>query len=246
MQGSIYGQHEQALMVIRDEYIPIIVNDVHHKGFCFVPRWNTGMDTLDVARTLGDVICISDVVPGSRIPTVQIIKPRVQTEAPPNQYSTEFGLDGFPFHTDLAHWFRPPRYFMLRCSIGSSEVQTLLMPCTAALETLGSHVINRALVLPRRPPVKSPACLLPVVFNDAGLSGIRWDSVFLRPINNEAKRVALTMKSLALENPEVLHFTLVDPGDTLLVDNWRYFHSRSKVPSKDSPRKLERVYLSRI
>jgi hypothetical protein len=94
--------------------------------------------------------------------------------------------------------------------------------------------------------LKGLACLLPVIFNEAGVNGNRWDSVFLKPINKEAKRVALAMQSLTLKNQEALHFTLLDPGDTLLVDNWRCFHSRSKVPSKDFSRKIERVYLSRI
>ncbi len=38
---------------------------------------------------------------------------------------------------------------------------------------------------------------------------------------------------------------LVHAGDTLVIDNWRALHGRSRVPESALLRKLERVYIDR-
>ncbi|WP_189666890.1 TauD/TfdA family dioxygenase [Pseudomonas amygdali] len=39
---------------------------------------------------------------------------------------------------------------------------------------------------------------------------------------------------------------LCNPGDTLIVDNWRMLHGRSAVPTSAMRRQLERIYISEL
>src|SRR2546423_858394 len=97
-----------------DELLEALVT-VRRLGHAFLPRWQTNASTEEVARSAGRLVNVEALLPGSGIPSVQVLHPRPQAEAPRNQYSGTFGLGEFPLHTDLAHWSRPPRYLMLRC-----------------------------------------------------------------------------------------------------------------------------------
>lgn len=51
-----------------------------------------------------------------------------------NTYSGNFGLEVFPFHTDLAHWYIPPRYIFLRCVNPAEYVATKLIDRQSILD----------------------------------------------------------------------------------------------------------------
>ncbi|WP_157778242.1 TauD/TfdA family dioxygenase [Burkholderia thailandensis] len=71
---------------------------------------------------------------------------------------------------------------------------------------------------------------------------LRWDSLFLSPKNESARKVAKLMAELDIEL--LAHdIFLSEPGHTVLLDNWRVLHGRSAVPSTDVGRSLDRVYL---
>ena len=54
------------------------------------------------------------------------------------------------------------------------------------------------------------------------------------------------MSTGAWDPAQLIAFTLTNPGDTLIVDNWRFLHGRSCVPAVDVNRRIERVYLSEL
>ena len=215
-------------------------------GYAFITEWRINSTTLEVASALGDVVDIASVMPSSRAPRVQTLRPRHVTEAPPNRYSGAFGFGAFPLHTDLAHWALPPRYFILRCIQGSPSVLTTLLPCTAFEVTVGATSLRRAIVRPRRAEPGRALCPFPLLFSHGGVTGIRWDPMFIVPMNEAAERVAAAMRLETWDGTNVVDVALSRPGDTLVVDNWSCLHGRGSVPGMDSDRKLERVYLSRV
>lgn len=97
---------------------------------------------------------------------------------------------------------------------------------------------------PRRRGPHDKLCLLPIIFLINGLYAFRWDSLFLVPMNEAAHQVAKLMRADAWHLSDEV--TLDNSGDTLIVDNWRVLHGRSKVPLTDIDRRLERIYLSEI
>jgi L-asparagine oxygenase len=199
---------------------------------------------MDVAATLGKVVNIEDLLPGSGIPTVQSLRPRESDKVGQNQYSGNYGLGDFPLHSDLAHWSLPPRYFLLRCIEGRREVFTRVLPWTAVLASVGLSVLQRAVFAGRKRRLGCCSLVHAMSRHEKG-NVFRWDPVFLRPLNAAAQELATHMKDSKWAN-RATEIPLCRPGDTMLIDNWRALHGRSPVPAGGTGRLLERVYLSEI
>lgn len=75
-------------------------NKITEQGYILIPDHRPSADIVDVANELG-----TSLTPWEG-GLVQTLIPR--EDAAPNTYSGNFGLRRFPFHTDLAHWRRPP------------------------------------------------------------------------------------------------------------------------------------------
>jgi len=134
---------------------------------------------------------------------------------------------------------------MLRCIQGSPTVATQLLHIDKITEAIDVSLLRKAVLLPRARMPNAHYCLLPLSFQRGEVAGIRWDPLFLRPYNDAAVAVGL-----ALDNQrwgELLRsVVLEEPGDTLIVDNWRILHGRSAIDAKSTERKLERIYLDEI
>ncbi len=171
-----------------------------------------------------------------------------QANAPTNLYSGNYGLQEFPLHTDLAHWYIPPRYLILRCVIPAPDVLTALVDFSTALAGIPENTIRRAQLLPRR-KLDGKRHLLRLLQNVDGKHLLRWDSLFVVPANREAKEVSDHVINLPINlrvKPQIMKMAFTYPGDTIIVDNWRMLHGRSSVPSSSVDRLIERVYLEKI
>ena len=73
----------------------------------------------------------------------------------------------------------------------------------------------------------------------------RWDSVFVIPGTDRVGKYALPIEE-ELAMIEVKEVRLENPGDTLIIDNWRLLHGRSQVPVDSEVRTIERAYLESI
>ena len=224
-----------------------VIDQLNQNGYVMLHEWRSEEKTISIARSLGTVIDIKTLLPESNIPTVQALRPGYKIESSSNNYTGTYGLAEFPMHTDLAHWAQPPRYFMLRCKKGSPEVTTRVLPCSELNSILEmSTLLHRALAKPRRAGQGDSLLLLPLVFRAGNVCGFRWDSLFLVPMNKAATQVADVLSGWIWVKSKMKSLTLVRNGDTVIIDNWRCLHGRSKVPESAMDRKLERVYLSGI
>jgi L-asparagine oxygenase len=176
---------------------------------------------------------------------IQELTPKEASESTSNLYSGNFGCGEFPFHTDLAHWFQPPHYLVLRCVEGAREVATRLVDSKNVVQSIGEDDLCRALVQPRRPLGMNRSLLRILERCSTGHSRFRWDDLFIVPATDHSSRTyAAIAKNLATAKP--LDFVLEKPGDTLVVDNWRMLHARSAVPMTRRSRKIHRAYLSNL
>jgi L-asparagine oxygenase len=216
------------------------------RGYAFIDEWRPASNTLEVAGSLGNVVDIASIMPSGRVSKVQTLVPRKPSEAPPNRYSGAFGFGPFPLHTDLAHWALPPRYFMLRCIQGSPSVLTTLLPRLAFEAIVGRTNLRRAIVRPRRAEPGRALCAIPLLFGNGNVTGVRWDPMFIVPMNEAAQRVAAAMQRESVDGTKTVQVALSRPGDTLVVDNWSCLHGRGSVPEVDRDRKLERLYFSTV
>lgn len=223
-----------------------LVDELKRDGFAFIPSWSPNSKTHEVAEFLGKIIELAKVSDSYSIKTVQALEPRCNQTGGNRVYSDIFGLNKFPLHTDLAYWREPPHYLLLRCLRGSSEVHTKILNVGVVERTAGELVMQRALVKPRRLPHNMPVCVLPLRPTGLGNNSIRWDSVFLKPVNEAASRFFDVMARLDNNTTLGINVPLVNHGDTLVIDNWRVLHGRSSVPSHAEMRRIERVYLSSL
>jgi L-asparagine oxygenase len=215
-----------------------LVQCVRERGFAVAARCRPDLDTAQFAAVLG----APEMLAG--IPAVQSLTPKRIEASTPNLYSGQFGLGTFPFHTDLAHWFVPPRFILLRCRHGDPRVVTSVLPWDQVLLDQPMTLVRRARFRPRR-AVNGRLHLLPFAQSVGDNTLWRWDSVFLAPDNQDAAMLADRLKQLGtLDAAE--RIVLRDPGDVLLIDNWRALHARSDVPLGASDRLVERVYLREI
>lgn len=212
-------------------------------GFVLLKKWLPNLSTEAVAKIFGRPIDIGQLLPTSNIPCVQMLTPKPVYLAHPNRYSSTFGLEDFPLHTDLSHWFHPPRYFLLRCLQGSPRVFTHILTADTLAVNIGQKLLRNAVLLPSRRIPSVPYCPLPMVFFRKGIMGIRWDQLFLKPFNDAAATVADAILNKQWKG-SIKSVALVDYGDTLVIDNWRILHGRSSVDKKSTNRKIERIYLS--
>ena len=198
---------------------------MHEQGYAFISKLKPECSTELLVKQIGSLVKVSDYRGYEKIPDIQILKPRKAKENIQNQYSGHFGLNDFPLHTDLAHWLCPPRYIFLRCLHGSELVATSIIRNNFLLESLGENTIKKAVVRPRKRSMGAVNCVLLVFFFKSGMKGIRWDSLFLVPMNNSSTVIGNLVVSKAI-NKNVHHEYLVNTGDTVIIDNWAMLHGR--------------------
>ncbi|MEB0043594.1 hypothetical protein [Pseudomonas sp. MH10] len=220
-----------------------LVSSLLVDGYAFAKEWHPKLSTHEIASHIGTVVDPKNAAPDHGISTVQKLKPRTASDLDLHTYSGVFGLNDFPLHTDYAHWESPPRFLMLRCLKGNPLVSTYLLSVPDILDRLDGCA-ERAIVVPRKTHLDQLICPMPICFQKNKKSGFRWDFLFLKPLNQAAINVGESIK-LAQTNLSK-KICLSNPGDTLIIDNWKMLHGRSAVPTSATHRELERVYISEI
>ena len=210
------------------------------EGYAFLPQFRPELPSTMAFSLLGRI----DFVEGIR--AIQTLTPHKVSESTPNTYSGNFGTGEFPLHTDLAHWAIPPRYIALRCISGSASVGTMLLDSSALVKKVGNSRLRMALVQPRR-PFRYGRQLLRLLerTESAEIERVRWDSIFLKPTNAFAASVVIEVYD-ALVHSRQHQVVLREPGDTLLLDNWRLLHGRSPISENGYTRIVDRAYLEMV
>jgi alpha-ketoglutarate-dependent taurine dioxygenase len=208
------------------------------EGYVFLPSFEPSISSAEVVNSVGAGIH----TPG--LAAIQILVPKQRSESPPNIYSGNYGLDEFPLHTDLAHWFLPPRYLMLRCIATGNDVATRLLDRRVIIDAVGESALRTTLVQPRR-PIELRRPLLNLLDRHAEEQVFRWDQLFLVPATKSSGETYQKVATQLARHP-AKSFFLRDPGDTLIIDNWRMLHGRSRVASENMGRRVERAYMGSL
>lgn len=212
-----------------------LISAVLAKGFAFREELSAAASTEELAHALGEPIAFSGNSP------VHTLTPKSTIEASSNTYSGNYGLGEFPLHTDMANWHEPPRYLMLRCVVGSRDVATTVVDLEPVAKSIGIENLTRALMKPRR-RVAGRIGILPLAqpFHDGMI--FRWDQRYLQPASRAGEVYAREF-SERLREATIIPFALAQPGDTVVIDNWKMLHGRAAVPESNHSRRIERVYL---
>ncbi|ANW19243.1 TauD/TfdA family dioxygenase [Streptomyces clavuligerus] len=158
------------------------------------------------------------------------------------------------FHTEMAYHRLQPNYVMLACSRADHErtAATLVASVRKALPLLDER--TRARLLDRRMPccvdvafrggVDDPGAIAQVkpLYGDADDPFLGYDRELLAP-EDPADKEAVAALSKALD--EVTEAVYLEPGDLLIVDNFRTTHARTPFSPRwdGKDRWLHRVYI---
>lgn len=215
---------------------PDVKAEINKNGYKFFANYRPKDSIVEIAEHFG-----KPLVPWE-YGLVQTLIPRA--EATPNSYSGIFGLNCFPFHSDLAHWRTPPRYLLLRCITGFADVPTLMIDGHDLVDAITLDVLTRAIFKPRRPRDGSVSLLRLCEPVDDVLR-VRWDEVFLKPASRIGEFADLRVREwLSTCTPTAV--SLAELHDTLLIDNWRMLHARSPILPGRENRAIERIYLEAL
>lgn len=191
------------------------------------------ISTLDIAKSIGKVI------ETNYFDTVQTLKPKIAEKEYKNSYSGNYGLGEFPFHTDMAHWYIPPKYLLLRCIVPAPNVSTNVIDLNSIFQEIDFNY-DLAHFIPRK-KLESKTSILYLYKH-----GIcRWDKLFLKPFNQYARDLELIISD-KIANYPYEQIQLKQTGDCILINNWTMIHSRSSVDELSLNRCYERVYLSEV
>jgi len=210
-----------------------LLHQLKENGYVLISG-NTNSSILEVAKGIGNIIKIPTM------PLVQTLTPRLKENEHESTYSGNFGVGEFPFHTDLAHWYIPPRFFLLRCVTPAPDVHTKLIDSRKLYESLDSILVSRSHFKPRK-TLDRTANILKIKENEI----FRWDSIFIKPTNNSAKKLSLLIED-SLSTTQSVNLSLDEKGKCLLIDNWRMLHARDPIPEKAMDRKIERIYFEEV
>lgn len=213
-----------------------ITDEIRKSGYIFLRSFRPNDSIIEIAEDFGKPLEPWE----NRL--VQTLVPL--SGATPNSYSGIFGLNRFPFHSDLAHWHTPPRYLLLRCVTGYSDIPTLLVDGHDLIDAITLDILARAIFKPRRPRDGSVS-LLRLCESVEDTVRIRWDEVFLKPASKIGEVADRRIREwLSTCNPTAL--SLARPHDMLLIDNWRILHARSPILPGRENREIQRVYLEEL
>lgn len=208
-----------------------LVKQLHSDGFVEIAETDPSVSTMqfayDFAAAIG--VTVSETVE-SLVASPEGLKPQ-------NTYGGNYGYNQLPLHTDLAHWYRPPRYVLLRCISGTQSVATHLFNRCELEKWIPKSLMQRALFSPRR-RLDGKTFLLRMLTDEL----LRWDQLFLKPQNTFAREAVERMQEIASDLP-IVNVVLSQAGQTLLIDNWNVLHGRSAVLPTENNRKLDRIYL---
>jgi hypothetical protein len=150
------------------------------------------------------------------------------TDPDRNTHSGRYGLQDFPWHTDGAISDAPPRWVVLTCLANEARADTeLYLPNSNQLAILNNVVLRTQNSL-------GHVRYLPAVSELEGNNIVRWDPRACPPTNPQVVDIFDKVKPTVSISWQV--------GQTLLFDNFRLLHRRTKV-THGQQRMLRREYV---
>ena len=213
--------------------IDSIISEVKNKGYCKFSI-DPDISNLGIGKKLGKIIEFENNL------TIQTLSPRLKELEPNNTYSGNYGLDKFPLHSDMAHWYKPPKYLLLKCIRPANNTYTSILDFEKLLTEINVDY-RFAHFIPRK-KINFKTNILKIK-NGNGIC--RWDRLFLKPFNASAKEL-FELIEIELSNRTTYNLQLQKSGDCLIINNWKMLHGRSEINKESLNRLYERIYLSEL
>lgn len=198
--------------------------------------WAT-IQTSEASSTIGEAVSLLGTPLRSRDRTsgLERLVPMTASRAHARSLSAEHGLGKFPFHTDCAHWPKPPRWVFLWCDSDdeTSRPTTLLRWSDVWTQAAYPHP---ATFLVRN----SRNSYFTVVGSKA-----RFDEGCMTPRTRGAHLMSRTLDELSISG-KVTRVSWT-PGLVLIIDNHAVLHGRGEAAGASRGRRvLQRAIIEEV
>jgi L-asparagine oxygenase len=207
-------------------------------GFCRV-RLTSSEAVLRLASGLGKPVPMRvgrDVL--------QRLRPVPRHDARRRSLSALHGVGAFPFHTDGAHWIRPPHFLVMRCVDPGAGKRPTTIVDSHNIPLLPSEraLLHRAIFIVDGDDNSRP--FLDSILSDrwGTSSAIRFDEGCMRPAHASFGLASALLKEAMRRRPVASIEWRMDDG--VVIDNWRCLHARAISRRHDGDRLLERVIVA--
>lgn len=170
-------------------------------------------------------------------PAISSLRPLEKTEAHPHSQSALYGRSEIPFHTDGAHFARPPSYVILwnpsQCEL---EVPTRFFDVRKLPENHETfRLLRKSWVAKSR---HGGVFIVPLTLLRARAQSVRFDRAIMRPASGE--RIPLEWPTTE-HLPADWHEIHLAGHEAVLWDNTRLLHGRGEARNSTSERLLRRA-----
>lgn len=176
-------------------------------------------------------------MPGRMGADLEIIAPSAPEQSHPRSLSVSNGLGRLPLHVELSHRTVPCRYVAMAClDPGHPRAATLLLD----RKTLGFTPEDEALLVSAPIFVRSGRRSFYSTLMPPHRSYLRYDPGCIEaPDERGLAALEFLEKRLSTAEPQKHEW---QPGDILVIDNWRVLHGRSSS-APESGRRLARIMI---
>jgi alpha-ketoglutarate-dependent taurine dioxygenase len=161
------------------------------------------------------------------------LRPLSRSQAQPCSLSAHYGTGTFPFHTDTAHWRTPAHYVVLRAVVAHDQCRPTLLIDSRSLQLRSSDrcLLKRAVFAVRS---GRSSFLTTIIPRDEKF--FRFDRDCMFPKSPSAVQASSILTSAETSCPAIeIHWA---PNCTLVLDNWRFLHGRSRGNGKGTENRL--------
>lgn len=154
---------------------------------------------------------------------VDILQPATKNQARPSSLSSRFGLEQFPFHTDLAHFRQPARYILMAALKDSSTATLLIDTKNWALSASERLRLMHEAWFFAAGHERFLACILQE--GSTGSFIFRYDREVMTPMiaAHAIDSIRIVERRIQASRPIRITWNM---GDILVFDNWRILHGR--------------------
>ncbi|WP_420590209.1 hypothetical protein [Bacterioplanoides sp.] len=205
---------------------------INAKGMVITKKIYSQIEMVELANSLGRI---------ARHPNgekLAILKSSNGANSRPGTFSKNYGLSAFPFHTDTSFWGEPARYIVMGM-LNKSSCSTNYISIDDLFDLYkGDFVREGQKSIYLIETFEGCKYTLPIFYRNGEL-GLRFDPNIMTPLSKHACSFHLKLQE-AINSAEPERIEWVG-NKAVIIDNWKYLHSRSAVKGED--REVLRVYL---
>lgn len=214
-----------------------ILNNILLNGWAQVD-----FNSIDIGDLLSFATTLGKPIRHPNMNLVDIIHPKKMDLASKYRgtFSSVYGFQDFPLHTDTAFWHQPARLIVMK-TMKKSQTDTLIIPFKNLFDDFDEYINNlmKDAIFLCKTPQKNFYTTINI---NNSMKHIRFDPNCMFPSNKAARILVQKINaSIKLQVDKIIRIKW--DNNLIIVDNWQVLHGRDFISNDDFDRSLMRIYL---